>query len=159
MDQPGKFIANPSRGQVNRKNEYSPVPVSAFEFGLAKQVQPSRPAPACSFSVLRLNIMVLTHGIPPNFRGGGVHLFILTAIRHRVTRHRVSPELIGSSCNCVPVAFTAESPPAQGQQVVLTVVPGTGAAILHVTMDQLMCTSLFPHTHYRYEVGIYMLKI
>ena len=30
-------------------------------------------------------------------------------------RHRVSPEFIGSR-NYVPVAFTAESPPAQGQQ-------------------------------------------
>ena len=37
--------------------------------------------------------------------------------------------------------------------VVLKVVPVTGAAILQVTMDQLMCTSL-PHTHYWYEVGM-----
>ena len=29
-------------------------------------------------------------------------------------RHRVSPEFIGSRI-CVPMAFTAESPPAQGQ--------------------------------------------
>ena len=29
-------------------------------------------------------------------------------------RHRVSPEFIGSR-DCVPMAFTAESPPAQGQ--------------------------------------------
>ena len=36
-----------------------------------------------------------------------------TAIRHRI---RVSPEFIGSrNNNCVPTAFTAESPPAQGQ--------------------------------------------
>ena len=28
MDQPGK-IANPARGQLNRENEYSPVPVRA----------------------------------------------------------------------------------------------------------------------------------
>ena len=52
--------------------------------------------------------MVLTHGIPPDFRGGA-HLFVLTAIRHRV-----SPEFIGSR-NCVSMAFSAESPPAQGQ--------------------------------------------
>ena len=31
-----------------------------------------------------------------------------------VNRQRVSPEFIGSR-NCVPMAFTAESPPAQGQ--------------------------------------------
>ena len=58
-------------------------------------------------SILRLNL-VLTYGIPPDFRDG-VHLFFLTAVRHRV-----SPELIGSRI-CVPMAFTAESPPAQGQ--------------------------------------------
>ena len=56
-------------------------------------------------SILRLNL-VLTYGIHPEFRGG-VHYE--TAIRHRV-----SPEFIGSR-NCVPMAFTAESPPAQGQ--------------------------------------------
>ena len=48
------------------------------------------------------------YGIPPISRGG-VHLFIQTAISDRV-----SPEFIGSR-NCVPMAFTAESPPAQGQ--------------------------------------------
>ena len=30
MDQPGnKVVANPARGQVNRENEHSPVPVRA----------------------------------------------------------------------------------------------------------------------------------
>ena len=33
MDQPGK-VANPARGQLNRENEYSPVPVPAGEFGI-----------------------------------------------------------------------------------------------------------------------------
>ena len=49
---------------------------------------------------------MLTYGISPEFRGG-VHLLYLfkTAIRHRV-----SSEFIGSR-NCVPMAFTAESPP------------------------------------------------
>ena len=58
-------------------------------------------------SILRLSL-VLTYGIPPEFHGGG-HLFTYTAIRHRV-----SPEFIGSR-NCVPMAFTAEGPPAQGE--------------------------------------------
>ena len=52
--------------------------------------------------------MVLTYGIPPDFRGG-VHLFIQIAIRHWV-----SPEFIRSR-NCVPMAFTAENLPTQGQ--------------------------------------------
>ena len=72
MDEPVK-VANPAPGQVNRENEYSPVPVRAWKFGLARRVQQSRPASACSFSILTLNL-VLTHGIPPDFRGG-VHLF------------------------------------------------------------------------------------
>ena len=55
-------------------------------------------------SILRLNV-VLTYGIPPEFRGG-VNLFIETGIRHLV-----STDFIGSR-NCVPMAFTAESPPA-----------------------------------------------
>ena len=106
MGQPGK-VANPARGQLYRGNGYPPVHVRAWEFGLARRVQPSRPVSACSFSILRLNL-VLTHGIPLDFRGG-VHLFISTAMRHRV-----SPESIGSR-DCVPMAFSAESLPAQGQ--------------------------------------------
>ena len=74
IDQPGK-VANPARGQLNRENEYSPVPVRALGFGLARRVRQSRPASACSFSILRLNL-VLTYGVSPEFRGG-VHLFIL----------------------------------------------------------------------------------
>ena len=58
-------------------------------------------------SILRLNL-VIPYGIPPDFRGG-IHLFISAAIRHRV-----SPEFIGSRTR-VPMAITAESPPAQGQ--------------------------------------------
>ena len=57
--------------------------------------------------------MLLTYGIPLEFRDDGVHLFIKTAIRHRVS----PPEFIGShAINCVPMAFTAKSPPGQAQQ-------------------------------------------
>ena len=70
MDQPGK-VANPVRGQLNRENEYSPVPVRlriwSRETGSAV---PSRVS--LLISMLRLNL-VLTYGIPPEFRGG-VHL-------------------------------------------------------------------------------------
>ena len=79
MDQSDK-VASPARGQTNREHEHFPVPARAWEFGLARRVRPSRPASACSFSTLRLNL-VLTHGIPPAFRGD-VHSFIPpTAIR------------------------------------------------------------------------------
>ena len=46
-DQPGK-VANQARGQLNRENEYFPVPVRARENGLARRVRQSRPASACS---------------------------------------------------------------------------------------------------------------
>ena len=69
MGQPGK-VASPARGQLNRKNEYFPVRVRACEFGLARRIRQSRPASACSSpNILRLNL-VLTYGIPPEFRGG-----------------------------------------------------------------------------------------
>ena len=58
-------------------------------------------------SILGLNL-VHTYGIPPECRDG-VHLFIETDIPQRV-----SPEFIGSR-NCVPTAFTVESPPAEDQ--------------------------------------------
>ena len=57
-------------------------------------------------SILRPNL-VLTYGIPPEFRGG-VHLFILN--RHTASGH----SRVYRVTQFVPMAFTAESPPAQG---------------------------------------------
>ena len=37
MDQPGK-VANPARGQLNRENEHSPVPVRASRDGFSRPV-------------------------------------------------------------------------------------------------------------------------
>ena len=68
--------------------------------------------------------------------------FIYTA-----NRHRNYPEFIGS-LNYVPMAFTAESPPAQtGPPAVLKLVPVTNRCYLFRFhhMDQLMRVSLFPH--------------
>ena len=80
------------------------------------RVLPSHLASACSFSTLRLNL-VLTHGIPPDFRGG-VHLFIPPCILGsvpslsghaiayrwrsvpRVRRHRASSPQGNSSNGC-----------------------------------------------------------
>ena len=50
----------------------------------------------------------LLTGFLPSSAAASIYLF-KTAIRHWV-----SPEFIGSR-NCVPVAFTAESPPVRGQ--------------------------------------------
>ena len=67
MDQPGK-VANPARRQLNRENEYSPprscLRIWSRETGSAV---PSRVS--LVISILRLNL-VLTYGIPPDFRGG-----------------------------------------------------------------------------------------
>ena len=73
MDQPGK-VANPARGQLNRENEYFPCPRSRLRIWSCQtgSAVPSRVS--LLIFILRLN-MVLTYGIPPEFRGG-VHLFI-----------------------------------------------------------------------------------
>ena len=66
-DQPIRF--SPARGQLNRKKYYSlspfaPENLTSRETGSAV---PSRVS--LLISILRLNL-VLTHGIPPEFRGG-----------------------------------------------------------------------------------------
>ena len=88
--------------------DFVPVRTALLRIWSRETVRPSRPASSCSFSTLKLDV-VLTQGIPPAFRGD-IHVFIYTAIRHRV-----SPEFIRPH-NGVPMAFTTESPPAQGQQ-------------------------------------------
>ena len=72
----------------------------------ARRVRPSRPASACSFFTLRLNLMLYSRDSSQFLRR---RPFIYTAMCHRA-----NPEFIGSR-NCVLMAFTAESPPAQGQ--------------------------------------------
>ena len=72
-DQPGK-IANLARGQLKRETLFFPCPRSRLkiwsrETGLAVPSHVS-----LLISILRLNL-VLTYGIPPDFRDG-VHLFI-----------------------------------------------------------------------------------
>ena len=70
MDQPGK-VANPARGQLNRENKIplSPCVLRIWSREMGSAV-PSRVS--LLISILRLNL-VLTYGIPPEFRGG-VHL-------------------------------------------------------------------------------------
>ena len=70
MDQPGK-VANPARGQLNRKNIFS---LSAFAPDNLVSGSAVSSRVSLLISILRLNL-VLTYGIPPEFRGG-VHLFI-----------------------------------------------------------------------------------
>ena len=104
MDQSGK-VANPARGQLNREINFrsprSRLRIWSRETGSAVPFRVS-----LIISIIRLNL-VLT-GFFPSFAAASIS-FYKTAIRHRV-----SPEFIGSR-NCVPMAFTAESPPVQGQ--------------------------------------------
>ena len=102
MDQPGK-VANPARGQLNRENN---IPLSPCVPGiLVSRDGFSRPVPRQS-AHLHTQVKSGAYLRDSEFRSG-VHYE--TAIRHRV-----SPEFIESR-KCVPMAFTAENPPAQGQ--------------------------------------------
>ena len=73
-DQPGE-VANTARGQLNRGKKIFPCPRSRLRIWSLETVSavPSRVSLLISI-LLRLNL-VLTFGIPPEFRGG-VHLFI-----------------------------------------------------------------------------------
>ena len=62
MNQSGK-VANPARCELNRENKYFPVPARDWKFGPPRRVRPSRPAAACSFSILRLNLYTLPYAM------------------------------------------------------------------------------------------------
>ena len=81
--------------------------------------------------------MVLTPGIPPDFRGG-VRLF---TFKPPYGIGSVVPTLSATQLrtNDVHCRGSAGTGP-----VVLKVVTVTGAAILKVTMDQFICASPFP---------------
>ena len=98
MDQPGK-VANPARGQLTGK-----VNISLFLFApenLVSRDGSDRPifhVQAESGAYSRNSSRFPRR--PP---------FIYTAMCHRISSGFIE------SPNCVPKAFTAESPPAQGQ--------------------------------------------
>ena len=79
MDQPGK-VANPARGQPNRENEYSRFPYVPENLATRDGFSRPVPRPACSFSILRLNL-VPTYGIPPEFRGDIMHVCMYVCMR------------------------------------------------------------------------------
>ena len=125
MGQSGR-VANPDRGWLEQ---------GKIAWNLARQVRPSRPQSACLF--------------PTQAESGAYSRDSSRFPRRRpliytFNRHRVSPEHIRSR-NCALMAFTAQSPPAQGQQIVLTVVPLTGSALSPWTN---FCAFLVSHAHY-----------
>ena len=141
MDQPGK-VANPARGQLNREND---IPLSpCVPEKLVSRDGFSRPVPRQPLiSILRLNL-VLTYGIPPEFRGGV---------------HMKPPYAIGSvpSLSGHAIAYRWRSLPRVRRHRA-SKPQGSSERVLpwQITMDQLIFASL-SHTHYWYEVG--MLKV
>ena len=73
MDQPGK-VGNPARGQLNREDVFFPCPRSRLRIWSRETGSGVPSHISLLISILRLNL-VLTYGIPPEFRGG-VHLYI-----------------------------------------------------------------------------------
>ena len=124
MDQPGK-VANHARGQLNRQNEFSPVPVRPQPAHLHTQAK--------SGAYLRDSSRVSRRRpfMKPSYAIGSVPSLSGHAIAYRwrslprVRRHEASKSQ-GSSERVLP---------------------------WQVTMDQLIFASL-SHTHYWYEVGM-----
>ena len=74
MDQPGK-VANPARGQLNRnKMKISLSPYAPERNWLRETGSAVSSRVSLFISILKLNL-VLTRGVPPDFRGSA-HLFI-----------------------------------------------------------------------------------
>ena len=113
-----------------------------------RQIWPSRLVSACLFSILRLNL-VLTHGIPPDVRGG-VHIIL-------------PPHTIGSvqSLSGHAVAYRWRSLPRvrwNRASIVLKVVRVTGVAFAS-PWTNYYCAPLFSHTHYYYyKVSMFRYK-
>ena len=137
MDQPDK-VANPARGQLNRENEYSRVPVRTYlriwprETG---SVVPSR------VSLLILHIQAESGAYLRDSsrfprRRPFIYLNRHTPLLGQCRLYRVT-QLRTNDVHCRESAGTGPE--------VLKVVPLTDASILQVTMDQLICTYLFPH--------------
>ena len=97
--------------------------------GHARRVWPSRPASACSFFTLRLNLG-LTHGIPPAFQGGVIYLYRQSTSGQSRVNHVTQVRTDG--VHCPDFGGT-------GPVVIMMVVPVTGAAFSGITiMDQLI---------------------
>ena len=119
------------------KRIFPPVPVRAWEFGLARWVRPSRLASSFLFSTLRRN-RVLSHGSPPHFRDGViVHLYRQPppgqSRVYRVTQLRTDGVYCQESAGTGPV--------------VLKALRVTSAAFSGFTMWANCNAPLFSHTH------------
>ena len=130
-NQPGEF-ANPVHGQLNKEKFPWPRLRLRIWFRETDLAVPSR------VSLLILHTQAESGAYSRNSsRCPRRRPYIFTT-----THHRVSPEFIGSR-SCVPMAFTAESPLAQGQYSPKG--SSSNGCRLCITMDQLLlCAYLFP---------------
>ena len=106
-DRPGK-VTNPARGELNRENYFTLFPFApdnAFSRDGFGSPVPRQPAHLHTQAESGAYLLREDSSRFPRRRP----FFFSTAIRHRI-----SPEFIGPR-NCVPMTFTAESPPARGQ--------------------------------------------
>ena len=134
---PGMVANNPARGQLNRETVFSPVPVRASEFGLAKRVRPSRPASARSFSTLGLNLVL---NILTGFLSFSATASTSTYRQPPSGQSRVNrvTQLRIDRVHCRESASTGP--------VVLRVVPVMGAVFSGVAMEQFVVRLSFPTT-------------
>ena len=68
-----------------------------------RQIWPSRLVSACSFSTLRLNL-VLTHGIAPDVHGG-VHIFFLHTLRYKACSNTKCKMLVLLLLYCMDTSY------------------------------------------------------
>ena len=130
-----------------RGNEYSPIPVRAWEFGLARRVHSAVPS--------RVSLFILHTQAEP-----GAYLRDSSRVpRRRPFIYIKPPFSIGSvpSLSGHAIAYRWRSLPRVRRHMA-SKPQGSFERVLpwQVTMDQLICASL-SHTHYWYEVG--MLKV
>ena len=104
---------------------------SRLRLKILSRETPSRPASAFSFSTLRARYG-LTHGIPPDFHGA-VHLFMPPYVIESVSS--LSGHAIAYRWRSVPRVRRNSTSSPQGSS--------SNGSCLCITMDQLMCTSLF----------------
>ena len=118
------------------KHEYLPVRVRAWEFGLAKRVRQSRPAPACSSPYLGWIWCLLT-GFSPSSAAASIIYF-------------KPPYAIGSvpSLSSHAIAYRRRSLPRVRRHRA-SKPQGSSERVLpwQVTMDELICASFSHHTN------------
>ena len=119
--QPG-MVANPVRGQLNRKNNFS-CPRSRLRIWSREtgSAVPSRVS--LLISILRLN-MVLTHEVPPDFRAAPIYSY----------RHPLSGQSRVYQITQLRTDGVHNRKCAGTEPVILKVVPVTGAALSGITI-------------------------